>query len=91
MSIDRKLEVMKHFIGLDYKTPYMRNGKRFYRPYRNYYSSGEHCDGLNLLLELERDGFATRRSNKEYCFWLTIAGLDWLGKTLNITIYDDHH
>lgn len=78
---------MKHFIGLDYRNTYVRHGKRFYRPCRNYYVSGEHCDGLGLLLELEQDGFAARRSSDEYTFWLTRAGLDWLGIALEIIIH----
>lgn len=31
---------MKHCIGLDYKKPYMRAGKYFYKPCRNQYDAG---------------------------------------------------
>ena len=31
---------MKHCIGLDYKKPYMRAGKYFYKPFRNHYDAG---------------------------------------------------
>lgn len=38
-ELDRAVELCKHMIGLDYKKPYHRHGKAFYKPYRNYYES----------------------------------------------------
>lgn len=34
------VKLASHCIGLDYKSPYKRNGRYFYRPYRNYYDAG---------------------------------------------------
>ena len=34
------IDLASHCIGLDYKKPYKRHGRYFYRPYRNYYGAG---------------------------------------------------
>ena len=81
-----------HCIGLDYKKPYIRHGKAFYRPYRNYYSTN-----LNdpIWSEMYRRGFARhgvakKRGGNLICtYYLTRDGLDWLEKALQITIYDE--
>lgn len=41
--------------------------------------------------ELEVSGYAKSVQREEYgkTFWLTRAGLDWLGEQLNIHIYDE--
>ena len=33
------IDYASHAIGLDYKRPYIRHGKKFYKPYRNYYDT----------------------------------------------------
>lgn len=81
-----------HAIGLDHKRPYIRHGKTFYRPYRNYFSTNDRTHDYTVWKGLCENGYAkgapygTRGS---YMFWLTRAGLDWLGETLGITIYDE--
>ena len=35
---NRYIDLAKHCIGLDRKKPYIRHGKKFYRPYRKFYS-----------------------------------------------------
>ena len=32
-------QIAAHMIGLDYKRPYIRHGRRYYKPYRNYFGS----------------------------------------------------
>lgn len=79
------IELAKHCIGLDYKNPYYRHGKAFYKPYRNYFDCGEK---LNKQLEvMVNSGYA--KDDGKSCCWLTRAGLDRLGKELCITIYDE--
>ena len=55
MAVKRqKIDDMRHAIGLDYKKPYHRHGKTFYKPYRNrFYTYADdsiwnqlHQDGL---------------------------------------------
>lgn len=79
-----------HAIGLDHKNPYTRNGKRFYRPYRNYYdASPKDCDHWETMCGA---GFAKRGHEDRYggrMYRLSRDGLDWLGKELNIKIYDE--
>ena len=98
---DRYIELHKHSqpvrlaahaIGLDQKRPYMRHGKTFYRPYRNYFSTHDKTHDYTVWKGLCGNGYArscpsgTRGS---YTFWLARAGLDWLGETLGITIHDE--
>ena len=80
-----------HAIGLDHKRPYIRHGKTFYRPYRNYYTVREKSCEWEMWMDMVKYGFAVRyrTANGGSGFHLTRAGLDWLGETLGITIYDE--
>ena len=87
------IQKAKHAIGLDHKRPYVRKGKRYYRPYRNYYASFPGDEVWEILCNA---GYAEhgkvrdlRNGTKGCTFWLTRAGLDWLGKELNIHIFDE--
>lgn len=71
-----------HTIGLNsYGRPYTRHGRRFYRPYRNYF--GGHDKDLDRLVDA---GYMTFVDDF-YSF--NRAGLDWLGEQLNIYIYNE--
>lgn len=84
-----------HAIGLDHKRPYMRHGKTFYRPYRNYFSTHDKSHDYTVWKGLCENGYAkcspgrTAGNHNPCTFWLTRAGLDWLGETLGIIIYDE--
>lgn len=86
---ERCVELAKHCIGLDRKKPYTRHGKKFYRPYRNYYSTGKNFEDWELMVQA---GYADQGNEKNqhggYTYWLTRVGLDWLGEKLGIRIYD---
>lgn len=89
MDKDLLIDNAKHCIGLDYKKSYTRHGKKFYRPYRNYYAV--HISN-GAWMHLKEKGYADhdQASECEHCiFWLTRKGLDWLGKELDITIYNE--
>lgn len=77
----------KHAVGLDYKKPYNRHGKAFYKPYRNFY-----CTRVDdkIWTELKNRGYAKHDAEKNGIvnFFLTRKGLDWLGKKINIIIHD---
>lgn len=46
-ELERALAICQHMVGLDYKRPYHRHGKAFYRAYRNYY--GDLPEGNRIL------------------------------------------
>lgn len=85
----RCIDLAKHAIGLDQNNPYHRHGKAFFKPYRNYFTTNKYDDDWCAWNEMCRIGLAKRGEDTmhEY-FWLTRAGLDWLGEKLNIKIYD---
>lgn len=83
-ELDRVIEICKHMIGLDKERPYHRNGKAFYKPYRNYYEEPLHENSLlarlpQHLISVEKDMFSA-------WYKLTNSGLRWLSGRLNITI-----
>lgn len=85
----QKIDEMKHAIGLNYKKPYHRHGKAFYKPYRNkFYTSSDD----KIWNELHQDELVERsgadKHGREW-FWINRKGLDWLGNQLNMTIYDE--
>ena len=76
-----------HCIGIGHRNPYRRHGKVFYRPYRNHFASNGMNDEWEVMCG---EGYAEKSSNGKYLnYSMTRAGLDWLGKQLNITIYDE--
>ena len=91
INVKPYIKLASHAIDLDNKKPYTRNGKKFYRPYRNYYATHPGCDGFDSWEHLEAAGFAQRRTSEQgnVVFSLTRYGLDWLSKKLGIHIYDE--
>ena len=88
----RPVQLAAHAIGLDHKRPYMRHGKTFYRPYRNYFTTHDKAPDYTVWMGLFKNfyaGFSYTTKPGGIKFWLTRAGLDWLGETLGITIYDE--
>ena len=73
--IEKEIKEMKHCIGLDCKKPYKRHGRKFYKPYRNYYATYVHDDVWNRLVG---KGFAKHGLVYEMqgrLFWITRKGL----------------
>lgn len=83
-ELEQVIEICKHMVGLDYKRPYHRHGKAFYRAYRNYYADVP--EGNRLLDKLPECLFTVRRGEHGVIYYLTKAGLEWLGRQLHITI-----
>lgn len=84
------VDYAKHAIGLDYHKPYKRHGKKFYRPYRNYYDTGE-CD-YSVWELMCNVGFAKHGEEKyRHWYFLTRYGLDWLELELGVKIYDEEN
>lgn len=55
------IELAKHGIGLERKKLYTRHGKRIYRSYRNYYSTGKIFESWELMVQA---GYADRDEEK---------------------------
>lgn len=68
--------------------PYRRHGKLFYRPWRNYFTTPAPSPVWD---ELCGHGYADHGVVHEHgvTYWVTRAGLDWLGEQLCMTIYDE--
>lgn len=87
-------QIVTHTIGMDSKDTYTRNGKKYYKPYRNHFNTrlGEHP-----WPELEAAGYAAHgkvyvRDNgntKMTDYYMTRKGLDWMGEELGIIIRDE--
>lgn len=93
-----------HCIGLNDSCshrhrPYTRHGKKFYKPWRNFFSSLRNDKTWEPLVE---EGYAGKRDYTSHytqdgrehtvegtTYWLTRKGLDWLGENLGITIHDE--
>lgn len=79
-----------HCIGLDRGKTYTRHGRKYYRPYRNYFMTGrEHENWDKMVLE----GYAQRDPEQNqhggYTYHLTREGCDWLGNKLGVCILDE--
>lgn len=68
--------------------PYTRHGKKFYRPWRNYFTTNQLDAEWDKLCEA---GYAAHGnvSDSGVTYWMTRAGLDWLGEALEVHIYDE--
>ena len=68
--------------------PYRRHGRTFYRPWRNYFTASHRNPQWERLCKA---GYAeSGEYGKEgVCYWITRAGLDWLGTQLGMTIHDE--
>lgn len=78
-NYQKDVQIAAHMIGLDYKRPYIRHGRRYYKPYRNYFYSALSGSDYETLRKMEKKGVY---------FWTTREGLDWLGSELRIQIHD---
>ena len=80
-----------HMIGMypeGRRKPYIRHGKKFYKPYRNGWG------GTNPEMErMTKSGFCKHRKSEGKLnydvYHLTREGLDWLGRQLKIKIHDE--
>ena len=92
-----------HCIGMDGNShrhrPYTRHRRKFYRPWRNFFSGLRNDKTWELLVA---EGYAEKRDytthytqdGKEHAiegttYWMTRKGLDWLGEQIGVTIYDE--
>lgn len=86
----KEVQLAAHAIGLDYKRPYQRHGKLFYRPYRNRFATHDKAPDYRTWQGMVANGYADTYAHNRYIYYyLTRKGLDWLGNALGITIHDE--
>lgn len=76
-----------HVIGMDYRKPYTRHGKKFYRPYRN--SWGGRDKQLDQLVDAGLMNASNDEGGERCWYSFNRKGLDWLGEQLGVKIYDE--
>ncbi len=89
-QLDDALDHMRHMIGLDMlqNRPYKRHSKLYYKPYRNYWDGyDKYLDYFSGALGLV-DKRESGRDGEPY-YKLTRRGLDFLGRHIGVTIYDE--
>lgn len=90
----KEVQLAAHAIGLDNKRPYQRHAKYFYRPYRNRFATHDKAPDFKAWEGMVANGHAvayagTSGGNACAYYHLTRKGLDWLGDSLGIIIYDE--
>lgn len=89
-------QICLHTIGLNLNGRsnrgrlYTRNGKKFYKPYRNYFSgNNKELDSLADagLMEMISENIHGIEDYRTY--WFNRKGLDWLGDQLGIVIRNE--
>ena len=89
-------QIVLHIIGLrlDGRSNrgrlYTRHGKKYYKPYRNYFSGNN--KELNKLVEagyMEMNSETVHGIEDYRTYWFNRKGLDWLGEQLGIVIKNE--
>ena len=83
---------MLHALGADHRRSYIRNGKEYFKPYRNYFDSGKNVD--NDLETMIGPGYVERRNitcgiYKGFWYFVTKAGRSYLEKITGCHIYEE--
>lgn len=82
------VDLATHAIGMNNKKPYKRHGQTWYKPYRNYYCAGSQGDPV--WDEMVKQGYAeASKGLSSVYYFMTRAGLDWLGEQTGINIHDE--
>jgi len=88
---DNISKVMEHCIGFDPEKVYKRGGKKFFKPYRNYYDAAGYQMAIwDKLVSL---GYAecniSENSDHAY-YWLNSSGLAALSDNTGVYIYSEN-
>lgn len=82
-------ELIRHALGMDNRKTYMRHGKKFYKPYRNYFATTEYTSDYPYWENMVSAGLAKKKiEDKGILYFVTRTGIDWLGAHDGIYIYD---
>lgn len=90
---EHTIAIMQHALGMDQRKTYKRHGKEYYKPYRNYYTTGMHnfC-GWNLLVKRGlataeyHDGENTYGNQPSMIYYVSDLGKYWLQEQLGIVL-----
>lgn len=88
---DNISEVMEHCIGFDPKKVYKRGGKKFFKPYRNYYYAAK--SQMEIWDKIVSLGYAERNKcecDDHACYWLNASGLAALSDNTGVYIYSEN-
>lgn len=86
---EKEINVMKHCIGLNYKKPYKRHGREFYKPYRNRYATYVYNEIWNGLVGKGLAKHMEVNEKQQTMFYLTGNGIDALSNAIGVYIYDE--
>lgn len=84
-------ELIRHAIGMDNRDTYIRHGKKFYKPYRNYFQTGIECHDYHLWEKMVETGFAERTKKDEHgnaWYRITRSGMNWIEMIDKVHIHD---
>lgn len=84
-------ELAKHALGMDNRKTYIRHGKKFYRPYRNYFYTNERTVDYPYWERMVKAGLAEKYvdGNGNITYSMNRTGMDWLGQAEGVHIYDE--
>lgn len=87
--LEQHRELMRHALGMDNAKIYHRHGKRFYKPYRNYFGTANETVDYPYWERLVKTGLAKKKElSAGINYYVTRRGMDWLGMHDGIYIYD---
>lgn len=86
---EKYINYAKHCVGLDRHKPYKRNGKLYFKPYRNYYNTRYNdpvWSDLKWLgfAECDKTYWEVKDENQTANYWLNEDGRKWLAEKLGI-------
>lgn len=83
-------ELIRHALGMDNRKTYIRHGKKFYKPYRNFFATSEYTPDYPYWEKLVIVGLAGKKiQDKGILYFVTRTGMNWLGEHDEIHIYDE--
>jgi hypothetical protein len=92
LDLPKAEKKMLHALGADHKKTYIRHGKEYYRPYRNYFDAGKSVDkDLETMVEhgrVERQD-VTCGIYKGFWYFVTKTGREYLEKVTGCHIYGE--
>ena len=90
--LEKHRELMRHALGFGHRKPYTRHGKKFYKPYRNYFETNAKTVDYPYWERMVKAGLAEKREDGESIwYFVTRSGMDWLGQHDGIHIYDKEY
>lgn len=88
--LEEHRKLIRHALGMGHRKTYTRHGKKFYRPYRNYFETNDRTADYPYWERLVKAGLSTKKVyGDNIWYFVTRKGMDWLGQHDGIHIYDE--